>query len=202
MGKSVSNTSDILANPHQVGAGEMSPIKALDPCLVVETSIVDHLYFLCYKQRTIRSLSKTWNFSCPLRGAAGGGAHLEPQLPNHLHRQPRPRGAGRGRWRGWRPTSESEVHAKYIESVNAPTGLAWRSCLGKWCLDSSWRRRLSRFSSMGSGGEGYNFGDIHVFWWIAPRPNCVCSECWLIELFVFWQKNYLFLFFRVSYVYW
>ncbi|KAK4410887.1 CO(2)-response secreted protease [Sesamum angolense] len=67
MGKTLTNTSDSSANPHQVGAGEIRPIKALDPGLAFDTTINDHLSFLCYygyKQERIRSMSNT-NFTCP-----------------------------------------------------------------------------------------------------------------------------------------
>ncbi|KAJ3676577.1 hypothetical protein LUZ60_003989 [Juncus effusus] len=54
------------ANHHDMGAGEMSPLRALSPGLVFETTTEDYLHFLCYygyKDQIIRKISGS-NFSC------------------------------------------------------------------------------------------------------------------------------------------
>ncbi|KAJ4970054.1 hypothetical protein NE237_003153 [Protea cynaroides] len=65
--KPLTNSSNGFASPHEMGAGEISPIKALNPGLVFETTLSDYLNFLCYygyKEKIIRSMSGT-SFSCP-----------------------------------------------------------------------------------------------------------------------------------------
>ncbi|KGN47766.1 CO(2)-response secreted protease [Cucumis sativus] len=65
--KYMRNTTDNPSNPHEMGAGEISPIKALNPGLVFETTNEDHLLFLCYygySNKVIRSMLKQ-NFTCP-----------------------------------------------------------------------------------------------------------------------------------------
>ncbi|RWW17471.1 hypothetical protein GW17_00018595 [Ensete ventricosum] len=50
-----------------MGAGEISPLRALSPDLGFETTTEDYLHFLCYygyKDQIIRSISMT-SFSCP-----------------------------------------------------------------------------------------------------------------------------------------
>ncbi|KAL7209380.1 hypothetical protein ACSBR1_031002 [Camellia fascicularis] len=67
IGRPLTNSSNQIANPLEMGVGEINPIKALNPGLVFETSLKDYLNFLCYygiSQKMIRLISKT-NFSCP-----------------------------------------------------------------------------------------------------------------------------------------
>ncbi|KAF9601043.1 hypothetical protein IFM89_015028 [Coptis chinensis] len=67
MGKPITNSSDGFASPHDTGAGEISPLRALNPGLVYETRTTDYLYFLCYygyKDNVIHSVSGN-NFTCP-----------------------------------------------------------------------------------------------------------------------------------------
>ncbi|KAK8541974.1 hypothetical protein V6N12_014586 [Hibiscus sabdariffa] len=71
MEKPVTNSLGSFAVPHETGAGEISPLKALNPGLVFETTSEDYLRFLCYNgspEKTIRSMSKT-NFSCPRKSS-------------------------------------------------------------------------------------------------------------------------------------
>ncbi|KAG9131410.1 hypothetical protein Leryth_022195 [Lithospermum erythrorhizon] len=68
MGQPLTNSWEEIANPHETGAGEISPAKALDPGLVFETKTEDYLTFLChygYKEKKIRLISKKTNFKCP-----------------------------------------------------------------------------------------------------------------------------------------
>ncbi|XP_043709198.1 CO(2)-response secreted protease-like [Telopea speciosissima] len=68
MRKPMTNSTNGFASPHEMGAGEISPIMALSPGLVYETTQTDYLNFLCYngyKEKIIRSMSGTSNFSCP-----------------------------------------------------------------------------------------------------------------------------------------
>lgn len=65
--KPTENSSFQSATPHEMGVGEISPLKALNPGLVFKTTTQDYLKFLCYygsSEKKIQSLSKT-NFKCP-----------------------------------------------------------------------------------------------------------------------------------------
>ncbi|KAL7209373.1 hypothetical protein ACSBR1_030995 [Camellia fascicularis] len=67
IGRPLTNSSNQIANPLEMGVGEINPIKALNPGLVFETTLKDYLNFLCYygiSQKMIRLISKT-NFICP-----------------------------------------------------------------------------------------------------------------------------------------
>ncbi|KAK4795878.1 hypothetical protein SAY86_028204 [Trapa natans] len=67
MGNLLTNSSELFANPHEMGSGEISPYKALHPGLVFETGTEDYLNFLCYQgysEKNIRSMSRM-SFNCP-----------------------------------------------------------------------------------------------------------------------------------------
>lgn len=71
MRKPLTNSSAAFAIPHEMGVGEISPVKALNPGLVFETTTEDYLRFLCYNgspEKTIRSMSKT-KFKCPTKSS-------------------------------------------------------------------------------------------------------------------------------------
>ncbi|KAK8942964.1 Subtilisin-like protease [Platanthera zijinensis] len=66
--KSLTTSSGATANYHDMGAGEISPLRALSPGLVFDSRTEDYLYFLCYygyKNETIKSLAGIKKFSCP-----------------------------------------------------------------------------------------------------------------------------------------
>ncbi|KAJ4903084.1 CO(2)-response secreted protease [Raphanus sativus] len=69
MRRPVTNTSGLTSTPHETGAGEIDPHRAINPGLVFETTTQDYLQFLCYygySQRTIsKTLTKSTKFSCP-----------------------------------------------------------------------------------------------------------------------------------------
>eukprot|EP01018_Ginkgo_biloba_P039188 Gb_34020 [translate_table: standard] len=69
MGNPMTNDLDIIASPFDFGAGEMSPLRALKPGLVYETSVEDYFTFLCnfgYKQSQINSIAGNQSFTCPV----------------------------------------------------------------------------------------------------------------------------------------
>ncbi|KAG6466457.1 CO(2)-response secreted protease-like [Zingiber officinale] len=68
LGKSLTSNSGASANYHDTGAGEISPLRALSPGIIFETTTEDYLNFLCYygyKNQAIRTIAGT-NFSCPI----------------------------------------------------------------------------------------------------------------------------------------
>eukprot|EP00268_Persea_americana_P052589 TRINITY_DN5896_c2_g1_i1.p1 TRINITY_DN5896_c2_g1~~TRINITY_DN5896_c2_g1_i1.p1 ORF type:complete len:776 (-),score=95.66 TRINITY_DN5896_c2_g1_i1:137-2464(-) len=67
MGEPVTNSSNNYASPHEMGAGEINPLRALYPGLVYDTTTNDYLNFLCYygyKEHIIGNISGS-NFNCP-----------------------------------------------------------------------------------------------------------------------------------------
>nr|CAB3476921.1 unnamed protein product [Digitaria exilis] len=68
LGKPVATSNGAAATGHDMGAGEMSPLRALSPGLVFDTSTEDYLNFLCYygyKEQVVRKVSGDARFSCP-----------------------------------------------------------------------------------------------------------------------------------------
>ncbi|XP_057807916.1 CO(2)-response secreted protease-like [Salvia miltiorrhiza] len=164
MGKVVSNGTASPANPHEMGAGEMRPTKAAEPGLVIETTTIDHLYFLCYKgykQKTIRSLSSRANFSCPKGGAA------EELISSLNYPTISIASLARNATRKVKRVATnvgSDAHATYVASVNAPRGLLVRVAPSKMVF----RRGVDKaafkvYFDAKRAPKGYNFGDVTWF---------------------------------------
>ena len=63
----MTNDSNVGASPFDMGAGELSPIRALNPCLVYDTTIDNYVLFLCnlgFKASQISSVSGNKGFRC------------------------------------------------------------------------------------------------------------------------------------------
>ncbi|KAI3948103.1 hypothetical protein MKX01_014702 [Papaver californicum] len=66
-GNPKTNETEAFASPHEMGAGEISPSRALHPGLVFETISTDYLNFLCYfgyETKLLRSMLDR-KFTCP-----------------------------------------------------------------------------------------------------------------------------------------
>ncbi|KAK6119197.1 hypothetical protein DH2020_047071 [Rehmannia glutinosa] len=163
MGKTLTNSSYFSANPHEVGVGEISPISALDPGLAFETTINDHLYFLCYNgysQKSIRSMSNT-NFTCPKKSTEKLISSLNyPTISiGSLSQRDGPRKVKRVV-----TNMGSSPNATYVSSVNAPPGLLVK-VVPKWIVFTEGLKTAS-FKVYFDGkkaSKGYNFGDIKWF---------------------------------------
>ncbi|KAF8049851.1 hypothetical protein N665_2109s0002 [Sinapis alba] len=59
MRRPVTNTSGLTSTPHETGAGEINPNRAINPGLVFETTTQDYLQFLCYYGYSQKTISKT-----------------------------------------------------------------------------------------------------------------------------------------------
>ncbi|KAL0429456.1 UNVERIFIED_CONTAM: CO(2)-response secreted protease [Sesamum radiatum] len=161
-GNTLTNTSDSSANPHQVGAGEIRPIKALDPGLAFDTTINDHLSFLCYygyKQDRIRSISNT-NFTCPKRSTKELISNINyPTISiGRLSQHEGPRKVKRI------ATNVGSTNATYVSSVNAPPGLVVNVVPKRLVFTQGIRRvPFKVFFDGKEASKGYNFGDIRWF---------------------------------------
>ncbi|KAM0880142.1 hypothetical protein ACQ4PT_033777 [Festuca glaucescens] len=68
LGKPVASSTGAAATGHDMGAGEISPLRALSPGLVFDTTTKDYLNFLCYygyKDKLVRKVSGDAGFACP-----------------------------------------------------------------------------------------------------------------------------------------
>ena len=68
LGKPVTSSTGAVATGHDMGAGEISPLRALSPGLVFDTTTKDYLNFLCYygyKAKLVRMVSGDAGFACP-----------------------------------------------------------------------------------------------------------------------------------------
>jgi len=63
----MTNDSNIGATPFDMGAGEVNPLRALNPGLIYDTTVDDYLVFLCnlgFKASQIASVSGNQGFNC------------------------------------------------------------------------------------------------------------------------------------------
>ncbi|KAL6493815.1 hypothetical protein OROGR_031724 [Orobanche gracilis] len=163
MGKTLTNTSGFSANPHEVGAGEIRPIRALDPGLAFETTINDHLYFLCcygYKQKDIRSMTSNTNFTCPKKPNELLISSINyPSISiGRLNQHEGPRKVKRVA-----TNMGSSINATYVSSVNAPPGLKV-NVVPKTIVFTEGLRTASFkvFFDGKQASKGYNYGDIRL----------------------------------------
>ncbi|KAK1664361.1 hypothetical protein QYE76_052520 [Lolium multiflorum] len=73
LGKPVASSTGAAATGHDMGAGEISPLRALSPGLVFDTTTKDYLNFLCYygyKDKLVRKVSGDAGFACPPGGTS------------------------------------------------------------------------------------------------------------------------------------
>ncbi|KAK0603609.1 hypothetical protein LWI29_006775 [Acer saccharum] len=122
LGKPMTNNIGNYANPHEMGVGETSPLKALNPGLVFETTTVDYFKFLCYfgySEKTIRSVTNR-NFNCP--NISNDKLISNINYPSiSISNLDRHRGGVRSIRRA--VTNVGSPNATYIARVHAPSGL-------------------------------------------------------------------------------
>ncbi|XP_042503982.1 CO(2)-response secreted protease-like [Macadamia integrifolia] len=156
--KPITNSSNGFASPHEIGAGEISPIKALSPGLVYETTPSDYLNFLCYygyKEKIVRSMSGTTTFSCPNNS-------FEDLISNMNH--PSISISKLERHLGVRTivrtvTNVGPMNASYIAKVHSPSGLVVKVSPGKLVFTKSSTKASFKVSFYAKGSiTGYRFG--------------------------------------------
>ncbi|XP_050386974.1 CO(2)-response secreted protease-like [Argentina anserina] len=159
MRKPLINSTNNYANPHEVGVGEINPIKALHPGLVFETTTENYLEFLCYygyKEKVIGSMSNT-KFNCPkvsteeLISNVNYPSISVSKLNRHQPAVTVKRTA----------TNVGASNSTYIAKVNAPVGLVVK-VLPKTLVFAEGVRKVS-FQVTFCGKKaptGYSFGSI------------------------------------------
>ncbi|CAH9085164.1 unnamed protein product [Cuscuta epithymum] len=159
-GNPLMNTSNFQANPHEMGAGEINPTKALDPGLVFETRTSDYLNFLCfygYQEKHIRAISKT-AFECQTNGTA---RKLVPNInfPSiSIGEQTQQEGVTTVKRVA---TNVGPTDAAYVSSVVAPKGLNVKVSPKMIVFNKG--KKKSSFSVSFDGrkaSKGYHFGAI------------------------------------------
>lgn len=162
MRKPLTNSSNLSANPHEMGAGEISPLKALHPGLVFETTTEDYLQFLCYygySEKNIRSMSKT-NFNCPRNSSEELISNINyPSISiGNLNRHQTAKTVKRT------ATNVGPSNATYIAKVHAPVGLVVKVFPRKLVFLQGLTRLSYKVLFFGKEApSGYNFGSLTWF---------------------------------------
>lgn len=160
-GRRLRNSSGQSASPHDTGVGELSPVKALSPGLVFETTTIDYLKFLCfygYSNKTIRSMSGT-NFRCPNKTSEFEALISTINYPSisisKLDRKGGPRKIKR------KATNAAGLpNATYTASVHAPSGLLVKVSPPRISFTDSAAATFTVSFDGKEASTGYNYGDI------------------------------------------
>ncbi|KAK6934037.1 Peptidase S8 propeptide/proteinase inhibitor I9 [Dillenia turbinata] len=160
--KPLTNSTNGFANPHDMGAGELSPLKALNPGLVYETTAKDYLYFLCYygyPENKVRAMSKL-NFSCPKSSSEDLISNINyPSISiGHLSRNQGGRTIKRTL------TNVALQNSTYIALIQSPKGLLVKVSPKKITYREGIRKASFKATFYGRDAQkGYNFGTITWF---------------------------------------
>ncbi|KAK0591411.1 hypothetical protein LWI29_001347 [Acer saccharum] len=161
LGKPMTNNTGNYANPHEMGVGEISPLKALNPGLVFETTTKDYFKFLCcngYSEKTIRSVTNK-NFNCP--NISNDKLISNINYPSiSISNLDRHRVGVRSIKRT--VTNVGSLNATYIARVHAPSGLLVKVIPEKIAFSESIKRVSFKiaFYSKQEASNGYKFGSI------------------------------------------
>ncbi|KAJ0045769.1 hypothetical protein Pint_05692 [Pistacia integerrima] len=162
IGKPLKNDSGYYANPHQMGAGEISPHNALNPGFVFETTTKDYLRFLCYygySNKIIKAMSNT-NFNCSKNSSHKLISNINyPSISiSKLDRHKVATIVKRT------VTNVGSVNATYAANVQAPSGLAVNVYPKKIEFSENKKKVSFKVSFKSKDPDsGYNFGSIT--WW-------------------------------------
>ncbi|MED6120540.1 hypothetical protein PIB30_118845 [Stylosanthes scabra] len=157
--KHVTNSSNLYASQHEMGVGEIDPLRALNPGLVFKTELQDYLKFLCYygySKKSIRSMSNT-NFNCPKNSSEDLISNINyPSISiKTLSRHQRPRVVTRT------VTNVGPTNATYIAKVQAPKGMVAKVVPNKLVFYGSIQKLSYQVSFYNNDAtSGYKFGSI------------------------------------------
>lgn len=153
------NSTNNPSNPHEMGAGEISPIKALNPGLVFESTTEDYLRFLCYfgySNKIIRSMSKQ-NFTCPKTSNEDLISSVNyPSISiSKLDRRQAPKVIERT------VTNVGAANTTYIAKVHSSEGLIVKVIPSKIVFSENVKKVTFKVLFFGKEARsGYNFGTI------------------------------------------
>ena len=147
-----------------MGAGEMSPLRALSPGLVFDTGARDYLNFLCYygyKEQQVRRVSGDARFSCPAGAPSpdliAAGVNY-PSISVPRLRRGAPATVART------AINVGPSNATYAAAVEAPPGVAVRVSPDRLVFSRRWttaRYEVTFGVAAGAGvGKGYAHGAV------------------------------------------
>ncbi|XP_044975884.1 CO(2)-response secreted protease-like isoform X2 [Hordeum vulgare subsp. vulgare] len=161
LGQPVASNTGAVATGHDMGAGEMSPLRALSPGLVFDTTAKDYLNFLCYygyKDKLVRMVSGDAGFACP-RGAPS------PDLIATAINYPSisvPRLAvGKAVTVSRTAMNVGPSNATYTATVEAPAGLSLKVLPERLVFSRRWTTAAYEVSFASAGAsKGYAYGAV------------------------------------------
>ncbi|KAL1346471.1 hypothetical protein HN51_020121 [Arachis hypogaea] len=157
--KHVTNSSNLFSSPHEMGVGEIDPLRALNPGLVFKTELEDYLKFLCYygySKKNIRSMSKN-NFNCPRNCSEDLISNINyPSISiKTLGRHQKAKVVTRT------VTNVGPTNSTYIAKVQAPKGMVIKVTPNKLVFYGGIQKRSYQVSFYNNDAQGgYNFGSI------------------------------------------
>ncbi|KAL5220148.1 hypothetical protein ABZP36_024861 [Zizania latifolia] len=144
-----------------MGAGEISPLRALSPGLVFDTTTRDYLNFLCfygYKEQLVRKLSGVTGFACPLGGPspdliAAGVNYPSISVPRLF--------AGKTVTVARTAMNVGPSNATYAAAVDAPQGLTVKVSPERLVFSRRWTAATYQVSFASAGAsKGYVHGAV------------------------------------------
>uniref|UniRef100_A0ACD5VDY2 Uncharacterized protein n=1 Tax=Avena sativa TaxID=4498 RepID=A0ACD5VDY2_AVESA len=162
LGKPVASSTGATATGHDMGAGEISPLRALSPGLVFDTTTKDYLNFLCYygyKDKLVRMVSGDAGFACP------PGAPSPDLIATGLNYP----SISVPRLVSGKPVAVSRTainvgpsNATYVVTVEAPSGLSVKVSPERLVFSKRWTTAAYKvtFESAAGVSKGYVYGDV------------------------------------------
>jgi subtilisin family serine protease len=163
LGRHLANSTGAPATGHDMGAGEMSPLRALSPGLVFDITTQDYLNFLClygYKEQLVRKVSGDARFACP---AVAPSPDLIAASVNYPSISVPRMGKGKAAAVTRTAINVGPSNATYVAAVEAPPGLTVKLSPNRLVFSKRWTtaRYQVSFSVAGAGAsKGYAHGAI------------------------------------------
>ncbi|CAO2198272.1 unnamed protein product [Urochloa humidicola] len=167
LGKPVASSTGAAATGHDMGAGEVSPLRALSPGLVFDTTAQDYLRFLCYygyKEQVVRKVAGDAHFSCPAGAPSPDLAAAAVNYPSIS--VPRLRKGGKAVTVARTAINVGATNATYAAAVEAPPGVAVRVKPDRLVFNKRWTtaRYEVTFEVAEGGGVGKGYAHGAVTW--------------------------------------
>jgi hypothetical protein len=149
------------ATGHDMGAGEMSPLRALSPGLVFDITTQDYLDFLCYygyKEEHVRKISGAARFSCPAGAPSPdliASAVNYPSISVPRLQRGKPATVART------AMNVGPSNATYAATVDAPAGLTVRVSPDRLVFSRRWTTARYEVSFDVAAGAGVSKGYVH-----------------------------------------
>ncbi|KAL6658536.1 hypothetical protein ACP70R_004122 [Stipagrostis hirtigluma subsp. patula] len=162
LGRPLASSDGAAATGHDMGAGELSPPRALSPGLVFDTTTRDYLDFLCYhgyKAKAVRKVSGDARFACPAGAPSEDLAAARLNYPSIS--VPRLR-AGNVVTVVRTVTNVGPPNATYAVAVEAPASLTVRVAPERMAFSRRWATERFEVSFHVSAGakKGYVHGAV------------------------------------------